>query len=174
MDLPDSLLSDALSEEERECTGRIHPAYMGGEYLPDYLPSEVEIARVALNSVMWDVISVRARPGEDGLIHYRVVDEYETDFAYSPESTAEPLCLAEMIDMIDNVEAEGCGGDLEKGLTDRYRDYNLAGSLNRQEIESLEDFVNVSSAFYPELSGWSEIQAREWVEERIRELEEEC
>ena len=60
-----------------------------------------------------------------------------------------------------------------KGLTDRYRDYNLVGSLNRQEIESLEDFVTVSSAFYPEISRWYEIQAREWVEERIRELEEE-
>ena len=75
MGLPDSLLSDSLSEDERLSIGRIHPAYMGGEYLPDYLPSEVEVARVSLNSVTWDVVSVRARPGADGLIHYRVVDE---------------------------------------------------------------------------------------------------
>jgi hypothetical protein len=172
-DLPGSLLSDALSEEERECTGRIHPAYMGGEYLADYLPSEVEIARVSLNSVMWDVISIRARPGEDGRIHYRVVDEYETDFACTPESTVEPLSFAEMINLIETVEDGGWGDEPVKGLTDRYRDYNLVGSLNRQEIESLEDFVTVSSAFYPEISRWYEIQAREWVEERIRELEEE-
>lgn len=48
-------------------------------------------------------------PGEDGLIHYRVVDEYETDFACTPESTIEPLSLAEMIDLIDTVEDWGWG-----------------------------------------------------------------
>ena len=51
--------------------------FMGGEYLPDYLPEEVEIARVAMESTTADVISIRAFMEADNLIHYRVVDEYE-------------------------------------------------------------------------------------------------
>src|SRR5262245_45038225 len=55
------LLQDELTDEERELVGRIHPLLMGGEYLPDYQPGEVEIARVALQSTTGDVISVGAR-----------------------------------------------------------------------------------------------------------------
>jgi len=58
----DFILADTLSEEDREMAGRIHPAFMGGEYLPDYRPGEVEIARVTVASMLEDVTSVRARP----------------------------------------------------------------------------------------------------------------
>ena len=53
---------------------------MGGEYLPDSEAGEVEIVRFELESTMADVISLRARLA-DGKIHYRLVDEYETDLA---------------------------------------------------------------------------------------------
>jgi Phage integrase family len=34
-EIPDFLAQSALSEAERKAIGRIHPAFMGGEYLPD-------------------------------------------------------------------------------------------------------------------------------------------
>src|SRR5262245_37315037 len=50
-----------LTDEERQALGRIHPSFMGGEYLPDLEDYEVEIARVSLASTTADVISIRAR-----------------------------------------------------------------------------------------------------------------
>ena len=58
-----------------EALGRIHPAFMGGEYLPDLSQDEVKIARITIASTTQDVTSVYARRGKNR-IHYRVVDEY--------------------------------------------------------------------------------------------------
>jgi hypothetical protein len=54
--LTDSKLDDDL----RRFTGCVHPAFMGGEYLPPLQENEIEIARIVLASVMQDVISIRA------------------------------------------------------------------------------------------------------------------
>jgi hypothetical protein len=51
---------------------------MGGEYLPDRRDTEVEIARIKIDSTTSDMTSVYARPGKDR-INYRVVDEYWGD-----------------------------------------------------------------------------------------------
>jgi hypothetical protein len=58
--------------------GRLHPSFMGGEYLPDRRDTEAEIARLNIDSTTSDVTSVYARPGKDR-INYRVVDEYWGD-----------------------------------------------------------------------------------------------
>jgi len=60
-ELEEELARDTLTEESRDALGKIHPVFMGGEYLPDYLPGEVEIARIELRSTTADVISIRAR-----------------------------------------------------------------------------------------------------------------
>jgi hypothetical protein len=60
--LPDHLLNESLDDEIRASRGRIHPIFMGGEYLPDYGDCEVDIARIELKSTTYDVISLRARP----------------------------------------------------------------------------------------------------------------
>lgn len=62
VELGDELLKDSLDDESRKRLGRIHPTFMGGEYLPDYGRQEVEIARIALASTISDVISLRPRP----------------------------------------------------------------------------------------------------------------
>ena len=49
-DIPDFLARSALSDEERSAIGRIHPAFMGGEYLPNLRQQEVEIARYSSHS----------------------------------------------------------------------------------------------------------------------------
>jgi hypothetical protein len=77
-ELDSALLRDEVDDEVRKRLGRIHPSFMGGEYLPGYLPGEVEIARIALQSTTSDVISFRAKPVPRG-IAYRVVDEYAAE-----------------------------------------------------------------------------------------------
>jgi hypothetical protein len=96
-EVPEFLAKSALSEEERQAIGRIHPAFMGGEYLPDLDATEVEIARISIKSTTGDVTSLYARRGK-GCIHYRVVDEYGGDTLTSnTERTSEkPLSLGEL------------------------------------------------------------------------------
>src|SRR5678816_471413 len=82
-ELQDWLIKATLDEDEREAIGALHPALMGGECLPDYLPGEVEIARISIESTTADVISVRVRL-ERGKHRYRIVNEYETEYAIQP------------------------------------------------------------------------------------------
>jgi len=113
----------------------IHPKFMGGNYLPDNDDGEVEIARIRIASTTYDVTCVYAK-AEDGVIHYRVVDEYggETVEGISEMQSTQPLTLGEFADFFLNAwsltEAVACNfeGDLEGGL----------------------DFFEADSEFYPE------------------------
>ena len=164
--LPASIFLDELSREERRLTGSIHPAFMGGEYLPDYSLEEVEIARASLESVTGDVYSIRAKKENDGLIHYRVLDEYGSwdkgVFILHTEVSTKPFTFGEIVSFIDNVQWTECGG-AEWGLTNGFRDlnYNIVGP-GKDELEELVSFVHVSSCFYPELEKWYQIEALEW------------
>jgi hypothetical protein len=60
--LAPALLQDEAGPVVSRRLGRIHPSFLGGEFLPPYLPGEVEIARICLQSTTTDVISLRARP----------------------------------------------------------------------------------------------------------------
>lgn len=77
---------------------------MGGEYLPDLAPDEVEIARITMKSTTMDVIGIRARRLKRH-IAYRFVDEYEDliakNYEMQPEVSARPLTLGEVIHVID-------------------------------------------------------------------------
>lgn len=86
-----------VSEEAQKALGAIHPALMGGNYLPDTQTSEVEIARIRIDSSTQDVTSVYAKAGS-GRIRYRVVDEYggETLSSPSKRTSKEPLTLGEL------------------------------------------------------------------------------
>ncbi len=86
-ELDPALLHDVPHDAARQSLGRIHPSFMGGEYLPGYLPGEVEIARICLRSTTSDVISLRARPNEAG-IAYRIADEYEGNFSLPIDLTS--------------------------------------------------------------------------------------
>ena len=48
-EIPSGFFEPSLDAGTRSQLGAMHPCWMGGEYLPDYLPGEVEIARVALD-----------------------------------------------------------------------------------------------------------------------------
>ena len=139
---PEGLLQPVLEPELRSLLGKIHPMFMGGEYLPDYLPEEVEIARIALQSVTADVISIRAFMEADHLIHYRVVDEYETEFSQPITESPTPLSTEELIHLIDTSDGHG-----EPGLVLPF----LAMNAEYDDPDNLRDFISVRSDFYPGL-----------------------
>lgn len=142
-----------------------------GEYLPGLEESEVEIARVELASATGDVKSVRARLGDDDLIHYRVVDEYGWwDFEVTPESSGSPLTMRELITLIDSVRWRPGEDQEEVGLTDSYRNGNLEGGC---EPEELVDFVRVGSDYYPGLTEHYERDAERWLDEQLVALWED-
>ena len=92
-----------LSTTDLKALGAVHPMFMGGNYLPDMGEEEVEIARVEIASTTFDVTSLYAKP-DNGVIRYRVVDEYEGDTLSGPSemTSEEPLTLGEMTDFFLN------------------------------------------------------------------------
>jgi hypothetical protein len=164
-EMPEELKEAAVSEEVRTSIGRMHPLFMGGEYLPDYAPGEVEIARIVLQSTTGDVISIRARTDRDG-IHYRIVDEYDTGFDFSPRQSKLPLSMQELVELIDGAAPEGYD---QRGLGLCYilANYECAGDLE----EWLRDFSRVESDVYPQLSAHYRLVVNEWYDgecEKIR------
>jgi hypothetical protein len=105
----DFAFTPSLTDAERTDWGRIHPALMGGEFLPDPRKDEVEIARVELQSTTGDVIQVLARRSHPSAkrprIRYRVVDEYWDEgsrYELTPKSSAKALSLDQLIRLIDS------------------------------------------------------------------------
>jgi hypothetical protein len=97
--IEDWITSPTLSADDRAHLGRIHPAFMGGEYLPSRSPQEVEIARITIASTTQDVTCVYAKPGKDR-IYYRVVDEYggSTLSSKNQRTSKRPLTLQQLTD----------------------------------------------------------------------------
>lgn len=148
------VLADRLTEEQRAELGRIHPALMGGEYLPESAPGEVEIARVALQSTTYDVISLRARPVRGG-IAYRVVDEYESQYRLRPRFSRQPLTLRQLIRLIDTADSWEMG-DLTFGILRM----NLEAGAS---IDDLRDFLEIDSEFYGELKRHYWFRIQDWL-----------
>ncbi len=129
-----------------------NPYFDVGEYLPDLLPREVEIARIVLQSATGDVVSVRARRS-DGVIEYRVVDEYETLFTFQPQLSQEPLTLEEIITLIDGLQEEDGSAYIWAVLEMNFPD---------DEREDASDFLSVHSDFYPGLYAHFERIIEDW------------
>lgn len=131
-----------------------------GEYLPDLEPEEVEIARVELDSTLGDVYSVRARRHVAGLLHYRVVSEYDEEFEVDPPTSESPISMGQLVGLIASVERDD---DMYgSGLTNAFRNMNLETD---PDAERLLDFVRVTSSFYPELERYYADEAEQWLNE---------
>lgn len=149
---PDLLLH-ALTHEDRRAHGRIHPAFMGGEYLPNNRTGEVEIARITIASTTQDVTCIYARPVGQR-IHYRVVDEYSGDTldGRGHRTSLKPLTL--------------------KQLTDFFlKTWNLLSCLDanfeshaypRDEVHCF--IVDASSSFYAEFDSLIHARVDEWLD----------
>ncbi|MBW0000906.1 MAG: hypothetical protein JO015_17560 [Verrucomicrobia bacterium] len=146
--LDPTLLADELGEEDRDGLGRIHPTFMGGEYLPRYRRREVEIARIELASTTGDVISIRARPAGSRIL-YRVSDEYETEYELPQKGSRRPFSLSEFIRFLDDVEQGGA--DPEWRRLGFVLSFNLCNLDCGSDLEGLRDFTRVDSDIYPEL-----------------------
>src|SRR6266508_771309 len=158
---PDALLTPSLPEEVRAQLGALHPAFMGGEYLPEFEPDEVEIARVDLASVTADVIAVLARRAGTE-ITYRVVDEYETDYVCAPERSREPLTLGELVGLLDQTaQPDAHPAGAAYGLIEGQWEWHLRAG--NEAPEHAAKFVSVSSAYYPALSEYYAARADEWI-----------
>jgi hypothetical protein len=140
--IPAGLDAPVLEEETRQAWGRVRPSHMGGEFLPTLRNGEVEIARISLASVTADQISVRARRSGKRIV-YCVVDEYGSDIATyvcHPASSVSPLSLRDLIALMESA----CeGGSIIFPI--------LKMNLRDSAPEELEEFVTVTSDFYPDL-----------------------
>ena len=154
-ELDETFLCETLSEEDRDRLGKIHPAFMGGEYLPDYEPGETEIARLELRSMTADVISIRAKR-EGGLIRYRIVDEYGTEFELQRQSSRKPLTLEQLVKFIDGSNHP----DLPAGLALCYNSMNADGGVTGRH--ELQDFTTIRSDIYPQLEEHYDHVFEEW------------
>ena len=171
-EIESELLEDTLTRDTREHLGRLGPSWMGGEYLPDYVRGEVEIARIVLQSVTMDVYSIRARRIAHGKrIGYRVVDEYASTWELTRKSSSRPLSLRELIALIDAAENEN-GND----------GYPMVENIVRFQLENGDDaeravgFVSVESTVYPMVALYYGTRVLAWAEAWVaehREPEEE-
>ena len=155
----DVLVDSEISNDLRQKLGAIHPCLMGGEYLPGYLEGETEIARIDLQSTTSDVISIRARVDE-GLIHYRVVDEYKGSFSLPFETSEKPFSLKEFVGFIEGTELNELFGPISLA----YNDSNLEYHESREE---LRDFTTLSSEIYAQLNEHYEHVFDDWASEEI-------
>jgi hypothetical protein len=144
----------SLSEAERTAIGRVHPQFMGGEYLPNLRGGEIEIARINIDSVTSDVTSVYARRTSRG-ISYRVVDEYDGDTlnAKTKRTSRLPLTLGDLTNFF--LAAWPLDSVLE---------------WNELDEEGSQEFVHPSSEFYPGFGGLIRQKIGEW---RAVELEDD-
>jgi hypothetical protein len=169
--LGESLLADTLDEASRKNLGLIHPTFMGGEYLPDYGRSEIEIARIELESTTNDLISLRAR-SSGSRIKYRLLDEYASEFRLPQQTSSRAFSLGELIQFLDSVERVD-------NSDPNWDQFNFVLSWNQcnldcgAELESLRDFTLVSSDYYPDLASHYELAIAEWYEARLAEVSAE-
>lgn len=151
------LLQDRLSDSERLLFGQLHPRFMGGEYLPERAGTEVEIARVSLESSTGDVFSLCARR-VGSRWHYRLYDEYGGTFELTPASSRRPLTLRRLVHLLDTVE----GGEIDTlgiGLVLCWAAWQQENGTAPREAIS---FVSVSSDVYPTLGAYYEGRLEAW------------
>lgn len=143
----------SLSEQELEERRGRRPGSLGGEYLPDYLPDEVEIARITLDPAIRRCVAVRARPVRQQ-IRYRVVCDHGARFVFSPASSDQPLTLEQIAQLLCCIRE-----------TDQATPLIESHWLRYQQLVETGDAIGaikVSSLFYPQLTEWYFQEALAW------------
>jgi len=150
--IDDFVLKSTLSDRERRAAGSFHPAFMGGEYLPDCKPMQVEIARIGIASTTGDVTCVYASH-ENGIIEYSIVDEYDGDTLDGPSTctSKEPLTLQELVDFFL------IGWDLFAVLNANFEEHG-------NPADRVKGFVlDASSSFYAQFGEAIDHRIDEWL-----------
>lgn len=161
--IPDTFFTDEnLSPDIREALSKVHPIFMGGEYLPDTKENEVEIARVVMESATQDIISIRAKIADNKIL-YSIIDEYENEFILPFEESINPLTLSEMINFIDHSRIIGAE---PPNLYGGGREW----AFDNDKDLSVWNFERVQSDFYKELEEWYDLKNYIWLIEKTIEL----
>lgn len=144
-------MQPSLTVEQRRMANT-HPAFMGGEYLPDCNLNEVEIARITIASTTQDVTCVYAKRVSGG-IEYRVVDEYEgmTLDDESTRRTTVPLTLSELVQFFM------ASWDLRAVLDANFVENSYPRSYARGFI------VDASSSFYAQFGNAMDNYVENWI-----------
>jgi hypothetical protein len=158
IELANAIISEPeLTHEQRKAQSGIHPAWMGGEYLPNREAQEVEIARITIASTTQDVTCVYAKRGKSR-IHYRIVDEYEGMTLDNRRRTSlKPLSLIELFDFFIK------GWDLFCCLDANFCEHGYV----REEVQGF--IVDASSSFYAEFGDLVTQRVDTWVDQRREE-----
>lgn len=154
--MPEALTQPSLSAPLRQAIGRIHPQFMGGEYLTRPTKGEVVLARMTINSTTADTFAIYVKRSGKRL-RYRAVDEYDgTSLGEkSTLSSKEPLTLKQLVDFAMRAWAiteclegnfadhgyprDDCHDFLEELSSDFYPDFELAV---RNEVDKWLDLVS--------------------------------
>lgn len=148
-----ALFEPTLDTETRQQWGRIHPACLGGEFLPKQKSEEVEIARIVIASTTQDVTCVYARQVGQR-IQYRVVDEYngETLSGKGVRTSVRPLKLSQLVDFfLESWDLIAC------------LDCNFEG--DGYPHDEIHDFiVDASSSFYAEFGCAVRARVNAWLD----------
>ena len=150
------LTLSSLTFEQRRMAN-VHPAFMGGEYLPDCDSSEVEIARITIASTTQDVTCVYAKRVTGG-IDYRVVDECE-GMTLDDETThhkTEPMALTELVQFFMTA------WDLRMVLAANFVENGYPRSFARGFI------VDASSSFYAQFGDAMENFVEDWIRSKSK------
>lgn len=155
IELANAIISEPeLTHEQRKAQSGIHPAWMGGEYLPKREAQEVEIARITIASTTQDVTCVYAKRCKSR-IHYRIVDEYEGMTLDNRRRTSlKPLSLIELFDFFIK------GWDLFCCLDANFCEHCYV----REEVQGF--IVDASSSFYAEFGDLVTQRVDAWVDEK--------
>ena len=163
---PPELVGRPLNKYIRTMRSKMHPDFMGGEYLPNVDSNESEICRIVLSTTTMDVISVRANI-ENGVINYRVCDEDEEIFGYVLKHNAsqKPLAMSLLVENIDTCVINEIHEDEDiyfgTGLVHHFLKSSVDDGLDREVVSN---FVKVESAFYPKLNEYYENQQSIWID----------
>lgn len=152
--LDPAVYAHTLSADDRTAIGRIHPAMMGGEYLPTAQRAEVEIARITIASTTQDVTSVYARPVGQR-IGYRVVDEYGGDTLADPKTrtSVKPLTLKQLVAFF-------------LGSWDLLGVLDMNFSDSGYDPESVKAFViDADSSFYADFGSVIDARINTWLDQ---------
>lgn len=175
--IPPVVFADKLPDWVRTMVGQLHPQLMGGEYLPEYSPGEIEIARLSLRSTTSDVITLTARL-YDGRIRYRWREEYEDESASGtiryviPEGQAasmKPLSLGELVELIRSTTRSDYQCP-ESDLIKMFRDDLVMDGSSAEEAAA---FMSMSSEFYPALQRWYDDDSARWLANLAKQDEED-
>jgi hypothetical protein len=134
------------------------------EALPEMEEGEIEIVLIKMRSTLGDMLSLRARRTEGGIV-YRMVDEYDLSRELPSPHNDQPLTFGELTDMLKSFR-----------MSDRDGLFFPSGWSNVMESLDREDtceFYQIESDFYDGLHDWYLEQFEQWAAVNRAEWEEE-